>query len=237
MTFRLTRAVPACALVLIISSFLPVQSGDNTLSDQEKKEGWKLLFDGKSTKGWRTYNNKPAAGWQVKNGEIHCRPGKIKSRADLITVDQYGDFELAVDWKIDKSYNSGIMYRVVETDRPAYETGPEYQLIDDAGYPDKLDDNQKSGADYAMHPPAKFAAKPAGEYNHTVIRVKGAHVEHWLNGEKVVDFELWTPEWDKLKAASKWKDAAGYGMAKSGYVALQDHNGGVWFKNVKIRPL
>ena len=110
-------------------------------------------------------------------------------------------------------------------------------LIDDLGYPHKLNETQYSGSNYDMHPPGKHTAKPAGEWNTTKIVVKGAHVEHWLNGEKVVDYEFWTPEWQALKEKSKWKDAKDYGMAKQGHLALQDHGGGVWFKNLKVRKL
>ncbi len=229
--------VLACMSFYIIPKDHPMQTKDNTLSAKEKKEGWQLLFDGKTVNGWKPYNNKPSDGWEVVNGELHCKENNVQHRADLVTVDAYADFELSFDWKVGTGANSGVMYRVVESDQPAYVTGPEYQLIDDAGYKHKLEDAQKSGSDYAMHPPSVLAAKPAGEYNHTVILLKGSHVEHWLNGKKVVDFELWTPEWQALKEKSKWKDAAGYGMAKQGLIALQDHGGGIWFKNIKIRKL
>lgn len=231
-----------CVVLLCLSFIpkkdtMPLQTKDNTLSSKEKKEGWKLLFDGKSLEGWRPYHRKPSDGWEVVNGELHCKEGKVQFRADLITMDRYTDFELSFDWKVGPGANSGVMYRVVEGGGAAYESGPEYQLIDDNGYEGKLETWQKSGSDYAMHPPTKLTAKPVGEYNHTKIVVKGAQVEHWLNGEKVVDFALWTPEWEALKAKGKWKDAKGYGMATQGHIALQDHGGGTWFKNIKLRPL
>lgn len=222
---------------LAFTSYSFLQGPDNSLTDAEKKAGWKLLFDGKSTDGWRTYRNAAADGWAVSNGELVSRKDGVTKRADLVTKDQYENFELVFDWKVDKGANSGVIYRALETERPSYESGPEYQLIDDVGYPDKLEDWQKSGADYAMHPPSSIAAKPAGEYNRTKIVVNKSHVEHWLNGVKVVDYELWTPEWQELKQKGKWKDAKDYGMAKKGYVVLQDHGGGVRFKNIKIRIL
>jgi hypothetical protein len=224
-------------LIMALTAFLPLQNKDNTLSAAEKKAGWTLLFDGQTTNGWRAYNNKPSDGWEIVHGELHCKETGVQHRADLMTVDEYGDFELTVDWKVGKGANSGIIYRSVEGNGASYETGPEYQLIDDNGYGEKLEDWQKSGSDYAMHPPLKVTAKPVGEYNHTKIIVKGAHAEHWLNGEKVVSFDFWTPEWNELKAKSKWKDAKDYGMAKKGHIALQDHGGGIWFKNIKIRKL
>ena len=213
---------------------------DNTLSAAEKKEGWQLLFDGKTLNGWRMYQNKPADCWGVKNGEIYCKGSetdKSDLRGDLVTSDQFENYELSIDWKIAPGGNSGIMYHVKEDAPAAYLTGPEYQLIDDEGYPDKLEDWQKTGADYAMYTPTVKATRPPGQYNTTRIVVKGAHREHWLNGVKVLEFEAWTPEWNKRKAEGKWKDTPGYGIAKKGHICLQDHGSGVWFKNIKLKPL
>jgi hypothetical protein len=224
---------------LALFAFSAYQGKDNVLTPAEKKAGWVLLFNGRDTSGWRAYNHKPYDSWEVVNGQLHCKTKEqnVQQRADLITVQQYDNFEIQFDWKVDKGANSGVIYHVLETSGPSYETGPEYQLIDDEGYPQKLEAWQKSGADYAMHPPLSLAAKPAGEYNHSSIMVKGPHVEHWLNGKIVADFDLWTPQWQQLKAAGKWKDAKDYGMAKKGYIALQDHGGGIWFKNIKLRKL
>jgi len=242
--FKRIPALIAAACLPLCFSFTPLpgelsfQVKDNDLTAAEKKAGWKLLFDGKSLDGWRTYRNAPQESWAIVEGQLNCRMGKdIKQRADLVTTASYASFELVVDWKVDKGANSGILYHVAETHEHAYETGPEYQLIDDLGYPGKLEDWQKSGADYAMHPPLKIAAHPQGTYNHTRILVKGDHVQHWLNGVKVADFRAWTPEWDKLKTTGKWKDYPDYGSTKTGLIDLQDHAGGVWFKNVKIRTL
>jgi len=147
------------------------------------------------------------------------------------------DWIAALDWKIAKASNSGIMYHVKETHNAAYETGPEYQLIDDNGYGEKIEDWQKSGADYAMHAPTKLAAKAPGQYNHTRIVFNKGKVEHWLNGVRVAAFTAWSPDWEKLKSTGKWKDYPDYGNAKTGFIALQDHGGGIWFKNIKIRKL
>lgn len=221
----------------LLGAFQPDQEKDNTLTADEKKAGWSLLFNGKNTDQWRAYSNKPFDSWTVTNGQLYCKAKDVKQRADLITIDQYDNFELALDWKVEKGANSGIIYRVVETSALSHETGPEYQLIDDEGYTQKLESWQKSGSGYAMYPPLELAAKPAGEYNHTTIVVKGPHVEHWLNGKKVVDYDLWTPAWNELKEKGKWKDAKAYGLAKKGHIALQDHGGGIWFKNIKLRKL
>ena len=227
----------AAVPLLLFSFFIPDQHTDNTLTADEKKKGCILLFDGKSTDSWRTYQNLPDDSWEVSNGELHCKKEGVTNRADLVTKEEFGSFELVFDWKVEKACNSGLLYHVSETHKSSYETGPEYQLIDDLGYTDKLENWQKSGADYAMHPPLKIASKPAGQYNHTRILVNGAHVEHWLNGVKVADFTAWSPEWEKLKAEGKWKDYPDYGKFKTGVIAIQDHGGGIRFKNIKIRKL
>lgn len=224
-------------IAVITLTGMSLMQDHNKLSAKEKKAGWQLLFDGKSTDQWHAYQNKPSDGWEVVNGELHCREHDVKHRADLVTNAEYKDFEFSFEWKVGKGANSGAMYHVTEDHDAAYQTGPEYQLIDDLGYTQQLEDWQKSGADYAMHPPSKIMAKPAGEYNQSKIIVHGPHVEHWLNGEKIVDFQLWTTEWEQLKAKGKWKDAADYGMRKTGRIALQDHGGGIWFRNIKIKPL
>ena len=210
---------------------------DNTLTEKEKKEGWVLLFDGTTMNGWRTYKNKESDGWDVKNGELYCKEEGVSKRADLVTGNKYENYELQIDWKIAPKKNSGIIYMVTEENGATYESGPEYQLIDDIGYPGKLNDKQLSGSNYDMHAPTAKVTKPAGEFNHTKIVINKGHVEHWLNGTKVVDYQLWTPEWEQIKANSKWKDVKPYGMSKAGHIALQDHGGGVFLKNIKLKPL
>jgi Domain of Unknown Function (DUF1080) len=226
-------------LVFLLTLMGNYQSGDNQLTADEKKDGWILLFDGKSTANWRTYKNLPDNSWEIVNGQLHCKSDQegVTHRADLVTKNKYSSFEIQVDWKVSKAANSGLLYHVQETKTGSYETGPEYQMIDDRGYGGKLEDWQKSGADYAMHPPSSLASQPAGEYNHTLLIVHGAHVQQWLNGVKVADFEAWTPEWNTLKASGKWKDYPDYGISKTGLIALQDHGGGVWFKNIKVREV
>ena len=226
------------AFAFLLTSFTPDSMlKDNTLTKKEKKQGWILLFDGTTMNGWRSYKNKESEGWDVKNGELYCKEEGVKKRADLITNNKYENYELLIDWKISPKKNSGIIYMVTEENGASYESGPEYQLIDDLGYPSKLSDKQLSGANYDMHAPTAKVAKPAGEFNQTKIVINKGHVEHWLNGSKVVDYQLWTPEWEQVKAKSKWKDVKPYGMSKSGHIALQDHGGGVAFKNIKLKPL
>ncbi|ASZ10664.1 DUF1080 domain-containing protein [Chitinophaga pendula] len=215
-------------------------SAANTLTDAEKAEGWKLLFNGQNLDGWRMYKNKPSNSWTVDNGTLHClgsETDKSDKRGDLITTDEYENFEFATDWKIAPKGNSGILYMVNEEYDASYLSGPEYQLIDDENFPEKLENWQKTGANYAMDPPLKLAAKPVGEWNHTRIIVNKGHVEHWLNGEKVAEYDMNSDAWKKHKQEGKWKDAKGYGAKQKGHICVQDHGSEIWFKNVKLKQL
>ena len=216
------------------------QTGDNKLTDAEKKEGWKLLFDGTTTTGWHSYQNKKSDSWSADKGTLHCKGsagnyGAIS--ADLVTNEVYENFELSVDWKISPKGNSGIIYMVKEDTNASYLSGPEYQIIDDKNFPEHLEDWQKTAADYAMYTAATAEPKPVGEWNHTRIVVNKNHVEHWLNGKKVVEYELYSDDWQKKKMEGKWKDAPGYGLTKKGHITFQDHGSESWFKNIKIKEL
>jgi hypothetical protein len=215
---------------------------NNTLTDAEKADGWKLLFDGKTLNGWRDYNgDKLTAPWVVEDGCIRAKGAGSDASGYIVTDSMYENFELVWDWKIAKGGNSGMIYHVVENPKfkVPYVTGPEYQLIDDIGFPEHLEDWQKTAADYAMHIPdtTKLKIKPAGEWNTSKIVFDNGHVEHWLNGEKVVEFEAWTDDWFKRKNSGKWKDAPEYGLAHKGVISLQDHGSAAWFRNIKIKEL
>ncbi len=213
---------------------------NNQLTQKEAGEGWQLLFDGKALTGWRTFKNEPGS-WKVVDGML-CSYTADKGNADLITDAVFENFELAIDWKLSAEGNSGILYLVTEDHDQSFLSGPEYQLIDDEGFPEKIENWQKTGANYAMHPPKVNAAHKPGEWNTTKIVINKGHVEHWLNGEKIVEYDLWSDEWKKLKDAGKWKDEAGYAASKSGHIALQSSHSqtetsGVCFRNIKIRSL
>lgn len=214
----------------------------NKLTKEEKSDGWQLLFDGKTLNGWRDYNgDKLTAPWFATDGTIQARGGGGDAHGYIVTSKNYENFDLVWDWKIAKGGNSGMLYHVVENPafKVPYVTGPEYQLIDNLGFPEPLEDWQKTAADYAMHVAdiSKLIIKPAGEWNSSRIVFDNGHVEHWLNGQKVVEFEAWTEDWFARKHSGKWESAPEYGLASTGVICLQDHGSAAWFRNMKIKEL
>lgn len=212
---------------------------NNSLTPQEEENGWKLLFDGKTTNGWRAFSQPDMnKGWIVKDDCLYSLGKGGDIGGDILTTEMFEDFDLSLEWSISEAGNSGILFHVLEGNYPAvYVTGPEYQILDDVGYPDKLEEWQKAGANYAMHIAEKKTLKPVGEFNTSRIVVKDANVEHWLNGEKIIEYELWTDDWKNRVQESKWKDYPFYGLARKGYISLQDHGSIVKYKNIKIKDL
>jgi hypothetical protein len=207
---------------------------NNTLTAEERAQGWRLLFDGKTTEGWRSYRAPTLpAGWQVVNGELT----RVSFGGDIITRDKYRDFELTLDWKVQEGGNSGLFYRAVEGLGQIYYGAPEMQFLDDARHRDGRSELTSSGANYGIHPAPRGVVKPAGEWNSVRLIVQGVHVEQWLNGQKVVDYELNSPDWKERVARSKFQEWPEYGQAKEGYIGLQDHGSRVSFRNIKIRVL
>ena len=226
--------------LLIISCNETNNKMNTSSSPTNESTGYKTIFDGKTMDGWRSYQNKPQDSWSVVDGILYCRGSltdKSDKRADLITTKQYENFDLSLDWKISPQGNSGIIYLATEEFPTSYLSGPEYQIIDDKNFPEKLEDWQKTGANYAMDAAPSAHPNPVGEWNNTRIVVNKGHVEHWLNGEKIVEYQIGTDEWRKKKTEGKWKDAAGYGVSTKGHIALQDHGSEAWFKNIKIKEL
>ncbi len=210
----------------------------NTLSEKEKKEGWRLLFNGKNLDGWRTFQGREITGWKVIDGVLNNSGVGSDHGGDIITREKFQNFDLELEWKIAPQSNSGIFYHVNEKIGTAiYESGPEYQLIDDKGWPDKLRDDQYSGSNYGMHAPKNAIVKDVNDWNQARIVVEGAHVQHYLNGVKVVDYYLWDDDWKQLKEKGKWKDYPYYGMALKGQIGLQDHGGLAQFRNIKIKVI
>jgi hypothetical protein len=215
-------------------------SGDkpNTLTEKERQAGWKLLFDGESTKGWRKFKGKDAPDkWHVVKGTLAFLPKEGKTGGDIVSEDKYENFELAIEWKISPGGNSGIMYRVSEKADAPWATGPEYQICDNAKHPDGRNPKTSAASCYALYAPSKDVTNKAGEWNKTRLIVDGNHVEHWLNGTKIIEYDLGGADWQKRVKASKFAKMAGFGKEKTGYICLQDHGDRVEFRNIKVRIL
>jgi hypothetical protein len=216
----------------------PARSSDQqtpaSTANPSQQAAERPLFDGFSTRGWRGFRRPDVpAGWQVVDGALT----RVGDGGDLITEEQFENFELALEWKVARGGNSGIMFRVTEDAEATYHTGPEVQVLDDAAHRDGLSRLTAAGANYALHPAAEGVVRAAGEWNAVRLVVNGAHVEHWLNGVKVVEYDLWTPAWDSLVQASKFAEWPGYGRARKGHIALQDHGDSVAYRNIRIRVL
>ena len=225
------------SVLLACTSFIVIYRGG------ENNQGkWVSLFDGKTFNGWHGYNKTGSIpNWAIEDGAMVCLGAAADANGgDIVTDAAYENFELKWEWKITKGGNSGVMYHVLEGEKYAapYQTGPEYQLIDDIGFPEKLEAWQKAGADYAMTiPNDKKKLKQVGEWNTSKIVFNKAHVEHWLNGEKILEFQAWDETWMNKKTTGKWKGYPDYGTAKKGLIALQDHGNKVYFKNIMIKVL
>jgi len=220
---------------------------NNTLTEKEKKDGWKLLWDGKTTSGWRSAksNTFPEKGWEIKEGVISVQAstgGESTNGGDIITNEKYGDFELELDYMITEGANSGIKYFVdPDLNKGAGSAiGCEYQILDDDKHPDAklgVKGNRTNSGLYDLIPPVNVRFNGVGAWNRARIVVIGNHVEHWLNNQKVVEYERGTQEWRALVAYSKYKDWPNFGELKSGHILLQDHGNKVSFKNIKLRKL
>lgn len=207
----------------------------NQLSATERAEGWRLLFDGRTLEGWRVYRGQSQpGGWYVKDGALT----KAQATDDIVSADQFGDFELALEWKIAHGGNAGLFYRGTEEYEKVYWSATEYQLLDDANAPDGRNPLTSAGAAYGLYPAPRGAVKPAGEWNTARIIVTGAHVEHWLNGTKLLEYEFGSPEWEAKVKGSKFAVWPNYGRAKRGHIAVQgDHSGEIALRNIRIREL
>jgi Domain of Unknown Function (DUF1080) len=220
-----TGFAPAVA-ALALAAAAPMTSPDET-------EGWRILFDGKTTAGWRGFRQtRMPDGWQVVDGALT----RVSRATDIVTVGEFGDFELTLDWKLPSNGNSGIFYRVTEDDDVMWHTAPEFQLIDNA-YKEPLKPGQLAGANYDLDPPSRDVTRPVGSWNEARVLVRGAHVEHWLNGVKVVEYELWTSDWERRVRESKFKDYPRYARARRGHIGLQEHDSRAAFRNIRIREL
>ena len=230
---RRTALVAGIALMAAVHVRAQNTRMPNTLTPKEAAAGWRLLFDGRTTSGWRGFRQQQLPeGWKAVDGAL-TRTGRA---SDIVTVDQFGDFELTLEWNLAANGNSGIFFRVTEDDDVMWHTAPELQIIDNA-YKEPLKPGQLAGANYDLHPPSRDATKPIGSWNETRLLVKGSHVEHWMNGVKVVEYELWSDDWERRVKESKFKDFPKYARARRGHIGLQDHGDRVAFRNIKIREM
>jgi hypothetical protein len=240
------RAAIISQLVLLAAACAPVQnsvpdtttttaSGGTGLTAEQRAAGWRSLFDGTSTSAWRGYKSQTfPAGWKIVDGTL-TKSGSVE---DIMTRDQFGNFQLALDWKLSPGGNAGVFYRGTEQYDKIYWSGPEYQLLDDAGHPDGQSRLTSAGADYGLYPSPAGVVKPAGEWNSTLIVVNGNRVQHWLNGQKLLEYELGSPDWEAKVKASKFVAYPNYGRAKQGFISIQgDHDGALSLRNIRIREI
>ena len=211
----------------------------NTLSRAEANDGWQLLFNGTDLSNWEKYGKEGLEGWEVQDQSILCKGLGGAEGGDLITKSEYDHFDLTWEWKISNGGNSGLMFHVSHDPDQfpnTYETGPEYQMLDNAAFPKSAAKNL-TGANYDMHEPFRPPIKAAGEWNLSRIRVQDGEVTHWLNDRKILTYTLESDKWEKLVKKSKWKKHKQYGRAQKGRIALQDHDHPIKFRNLKIKDL
>jgi len=224
MTLRLIAA----AVAIVVAHATPGTPGRD-----RQAAGERPLFDGRTTAGWRGFRQpQMPSGWQVVDGALT----RVAEGGDIVTVDEFGNFELRLDWKLPPNGNSGIFYRVTEDDDVMWHAAPEFQIIDNA-YQEPLKPVQLAGANYDLHPPSRDVTRPIGSWNEARIIVRGAHVEHWLNAVKIVEYELWSQDWERRVRESKFSDYPRYARARRGRIGLQDHGDRVAFRNIRIREL
>jgi len=234
----------AFPLMLVLLAAAPEAEPQTRLTEAEKKAGWRLLFDGKTTEGWRGYKmDKMPPGWKVIDGALVRVSGGAGGKGagggdDIITLEQFDNFELQLEWKIvDRAGNSGIVLRASEDAVTSWHTGPEVQILDNAAYPGRSV-KQLAGACYDLYAPVKDVSRPRGQWNAVKIVADGRRIEHWLNGVKLLEYELGSDDWNQRVAKSKFKNMERFHKPPGkGHICLQDHTARIEYRNIKIRPL
>ena len=218
-----------------IGAIAPINDSIRSSQSAVRNSDWKSLFDGSSLGAWKGYKTDTVpAGWKIADRAL-VKDTRVN---DIVSRDQFGDFELELEWKIGEAGNSGIFYRGTEEYDHIYWTAPEYQLLDDLKASDNKTRLTCAGAAYGLYASPEGHLKPVGDWNKTRIVARGAHVEHWLNDVKLLEYELWSAEWEAKVKASKFVDWPHYGRAKQGHIALQgDHEGTLGFRNIRVRTL
>lgn len=228
------------ALLVLLPALFPQEP--NTLTEAEKKDGWKLLFDGRSTDGWRGYRmDRMPPGWKAEDGVLARVAGGAGGKGagggdDIVTADEYDNFDLTLEWKIRTKGNSGVLFRVTEQSATSWHEAIEMQVLDNGPWPNRSK-KELAGAAYDMVAPSRDVTRPVGEWNRARLLADGNRIEHWLNGEKLVEYEIGSDDWNQRLAASKFKDKPLYAKARKGRICLQDHSDRIEYRNLKIRPL
>jgi hypothetical protein len=231
--------VPASCYVWLVTVMLacshPPRPPDSAINTPHTSEaGWRDLLDGQTADAWRGFESDHLpSGWQVVGGALT----RVAEGGDIVTREHFQDFELALEWKVASGGNSGIFYRVLEAPdlKWVWQSGPEMQVLDDAHHPDGARPETSAGACYGLYPAPRGVVRPAGEWNQVRILVQGSRVEHWLNGSKVVEYELGSPEWQERIERSKFAQLPHYGRQPRGHIALQDHGDWVAYRDIRIR--
>jgi len=232
--------------LVFFTTSLIAQQKPNVLSRDEKKEGWTLLFDGRSATGWHKYGGKPVgAAWKVEDGVLFLDPIQKKDRqfldgGDIVTDRDFKNFHLKLEWKIAQNGNSGIMFYIHE-DTATYiwpwMSAPEMQVLDNKGHPDSKIIKHRAGDLYDLISCKEETVRPFGEWNQVEIRAVNGQLDFWMNGANIISTQLWGDQWVKLIAGSKFAKMKGFGMFQQGKLGLQDHGDKVWFRNIKVREL
>jgi hypothetical protein len=226
----------ATAIVAFLALGAPIQAQSNGLTAFEASQGFKPLFDGRTLAGWTGWRRDGVPGnWNVEDGTLKVSQGN--DGGDIRTLETYGDFDLRLEWKVSPGGNSGIIYRCSEDGEASWHTGPEYQVYDDYGAGHRAVTGNSAGALYDMYVPSEWVLRQAGRWNETRIVILGNHVQHWLNGVKVVDGVMWSDDWNARLSKSKFRERPGFARYPSGYIALQDHGADVWYRHLRIRNL
>ncbi len=235
----------ALVSLLFLEMAVQGQEANNQLTAAEKSDGWKLLFDGTSTMGWHTYNEKDiGSAWKADNGTLHLDASKqsgyqTSGGGDIVTQDEFENFDLKLQWKISKGGNSGVLFLVKESPeyKESWNTGPEMQVLDNDGHPDGKIHKHRAGDLYDLIASSSEPVHAVGEWNDVEIKLDHAKLDLYMNGVHIVSTTMWDAQWDTLVKNSKFAKMPGFAKYRSGHIDLQDHGFDVWFRNIRIKKL
>lgn len=220
--------------LLLSLLLLPFACQSPRPEEPDDESDWVVLFDGETTRGWRGFRKEACPeGWQVVDGCL----ARVGPGGDIISEEVFEDFVLRLEWKISPNGNSGIFFHVTEDEDTVWKTGPEFQVLDNAGHANGQNLLTSAGSNYALHAPIRDVTRPVGEFNEAEIEVRDGHVHHRLNGVEIVSYQLGSAEWEALVQASKFGKMPAYGRSGRGHIALQDHGDAVWYRNIRVRRL